>query len=245
MKADLSDVTLYVLDTKCHDLTRLAIEECLARANFAEVLVVSDKYIAVSGGARHVQCEPAESSHALYEWATLAVPPHIRTSHALHVQYDSWIVDPAMWRPEFLALDYVAPPWWYKDGLNVGCGGFTLMSKRLMDFLAAEHERFPYATPWDHVLCRDYRPALEREGFRWATQAEASDFGWETIKPDWRSRHFGFHGIPNWAHVLSDEALVQRLEIARRIPYLEGRLISPALDNMRAEVKRRGGPWLI
>ena len=43
-------------------------------------------------------------------FTTYEVPRYIRTSHAMFIHWDSWIVDPSMWRPQFLDCDYIGAP---------------------------------------------------------------------------------------------------------------------------------------
>ena len=98
-------------------------------------------------------------------------PEHVETSHALTIQWDSGIVSPAQWSDEFLGCDYVGAPWgWHGDAHEVGNGGFSLRSRRLMQYVAEHRETFPLGHPEDDVLCRRYRPELERAGFRWASE---------------------------------------------------------------------------
>jgi SAM-dependent methyltransferase len=214
----LPDVTLVAVDTVAHELTRLAVEECLRHVDFGDVLVFSDRRIKVSG-SRHVACAAASAQEAVvFRWRQ--VPKYVRTSHYLIVEWDSWIIDPSMWRAAFLEFDYIGAPWSFDDGLNVGNGGFSLRSSRLARFVADQPERYPAISPktasatwWpdDAMLCRIYRPALEREGFRWADEATASDFAVEhTVMPG-HDRHFGFHGMCNWPVVLALPELADRM----------------------------------
>ena len=51
----LADVTLIAVDTVAHELTGMAVEECLKHLDFAEVIIFSDVPIKVAG-ARHQWC---------------------------------------------------------------------------------------------------------------------------------------------------------------------------------------------
>ena len=136
-----------------------------------------------------------------------------------------------IWRSEFLSFDYIGPPWWYKDGLNVGNSGFNLRSKRLMDFLVQHRDTFPMRHPEDEVLCRRYRPFLENIGsFNWASEAAASDFAFE--RSGYTGAHFGFHGTFNSPRVLEFDRLVERIKIAERGEYVRATgMLDESLSN--------------
>jgi hypothetical protein len=156
-----------------------------------------------------------------HHWQEVA--PHVATSHALAIQWDSWVVDPGMWRKEFLEYDYIGAPWWYKDGMNVGNGGFCLRSTALMRFLRKHRDRFPCTnTLDDDLLCRKYRTALQEEGFVWAPDNVALDFSFEVIRPVPDSRHFGFHASYNFGYGCggSLERLLERARIMIKSKYL-------------------------
>ena len=155
---DLPDLTLVAIYTVAHELTEMAVAECTRHVRFGDVKLFTDRPLRSQGDA--IQIEPFGDLRQAGAFTTYEVPRHIRTSHALFIQWDSWIVDPSMWRSQFLDCDYIGAPWWYRDGLNVGNSGFCIRSKALIDFLAAHPAEFPLASPEDHVLCRHYRSQL-------------------------------------------------------------------------------------
>lgn len=234
-RLQLPTVTLVVVETRCHELMRAAINDCLAVASFGDVVICSNdfKHLHVPG-AHRVQVEdwPEKRGWSEYFWQGIA--KHIRTPHTLNIQWDSWIWCPAMWFSEYLQYDYIGAPWPHgTDGLNVGNGGFCLRSKRLIDFIADNPENFPITTSNDDALiCRTYRRELEEEGFRWADEGLAHQFSLECPRdvivnaelkqtfpvPD--LPHFGFHAMHNWAFVLNEDALVKRTKLALANPYI-------------------------
>ena len=207
---ELPDVTLAAVFTVEHALTLRAVDDCAGRANFGAVKLCTDREI----GRVYVRAGPFADLAEAGRFTTYEVPKHIETSHALFIHWDSWIVDPGMWRPEFLAYDYIGAPWWFSDGNNVGNSGFCLRSKRLLDFLAENEAQFPIGTPEDLTLCRTYRKRLPQ--FRWAPQTLAHEFAFERTRGTERS--FGFHGMFNWPHVLSDAEIEERVKLAT--PYV-------------------------
>ena len=217
MKLRLPDVTLVMIDTQCHELARLAMEDSLRNIEFGDAVIFSDEPINVAG-ARWVKVPKwpniAECSH--FMWYEL--PDHIETKWAINIQWDSWIVDVSCWTDEFLQYDYVGAPWWYDDNLNVG-NGCALRSRSLMRFLQANKERFPLAiSQEDHLIGRVYRSALEKGGFKWAPETLASQFSLECTRPSDNSRHFMFHDSFNFPYALEGERLAERVRLMRANP---------------------------
>jgi Protein of unknown function (DUF5672) len=203
---NLPDLTLVAVYTVAHELTEMAVAECTRHVRFGDVKLFTDRPLRsqVDG----IQIEPFANPMQAGTFMTYEVPRHIKTSHALFIQWDSWIVDPSMWRPQFLDCDYIGAPWWYRDGLNVGNSGFCIRSKALIDFLAAHPDEFPLALPEDEVLCRVYRPRLPQ--FKWANEALAHQFSFERTRVP-GARSFGFHGMFNWPFVLTDAQIEARI----------------------------------
>jgi hypothetical protein len=113
-----------------------------------------------------------------------------------------------------LDYDYIGPPWRYEDNKNVGGGGFCLVSTRLKCYLRDHPQEYPLPiVSSDWLLCCEYRPRLEAEGFKWAPEDLAYRFAFEYYRPSSTSRHFGFHGIFNFNTVLSPVDLVERTKL--------------------------------
>jgi hypothetical protein len=241
VKLRLPDVTLVVVDTSCHDLTKLAVNEALAQAEFHDALIFSDQDIPVHG-ARCFDCRATNKWDAMkFRWYGIA--SKIESSHVLIMEWDSGIINPAMWRDEFLGFDYIGAPWWHKDGLNVGNGGFSLRSKRLIEYVAESQSAFPFELEEDNTLCRKHRPMIqELGGFKWAPDDVAIDFAFECVKPMERERkgHFGFHALRNWPWVFTDE------EIEFRLPMLPRAVLkSNQIDHMRQVYQEiNGSPFV-
>lgn len=214
MKINMSDVTLVANDTVCHDLTLMAIEDCLKYADFGDVRFYTNREGIKYGHYRKNFEGPAD----LIEFILHQMPATIKTKHIMFVQWDSWIIDPGMWREEFLAFDYIGAPWWFKDGFNVGNGGFSIRSQALMQFMATHRDTMPIYGAEDNILCRHYRKYLPQ--FTWAPEGIASEFSFERARPSIESRHFGFHGIFNWPFVMPPEQLAERMALARANKYI-------------------------
>ena len=237
-KLQLPDVTLLIMDTKCHELARLAIEDSIRDVDFGDVIIFSDLPIHVPG-TRWVKVDPWPSVERCCEFVWYELSDHIKTSHWMIVQWDGWIIDTGCWRPEFLEYDYVGAPWWYNDAWNVG-NGSGLRSIRLMKFLDEHRDAFPMRMPEDGVLCRDYRPALEMHGFRWPSEQLAAEFAFECTRPSPASKHFMFHDMFNFPAVLEGERLAERLRLIYANPYIRrGKKIAELESGRRAMIMPR------
>lgn len=128
------------------------------------------------------------------KWVCCELWRYITTSHVLLIQYDGFILDSSAWTDEFLDYDYIGAPWNYRDGRNVGNGGFSMRSYRLMHAIGTDvlvQDNAVYA-PEDEVICRLYRKLLEeRYMIKFAPEELAHRFSFEMHPP--RQKTFGFH----------------------------------------------------
>lgn len=226
MKLKLPEVTLVMVETREHTLARMAIEECVSKIEFGDVLILTDRPLEFAPLTS--QCD--YRIHVVEDWPEKKgwsqawwydVPPLIRTAFTLNIQWDSWVWDTTMWDDNFLNYDYIGAPWWHKDWKNVGNGGFSLVSTPLKRYMREKAWDFPCDTPVDDaLLCRTYRHQLEGLGFKWAPEKLAHKFAFECCRPSPTSRHFGFHALFNFNEVLDEEKFVERTKIALKSKYI-------------------------
>jgi hypothetical protein len=143
------------------------------------------------------------TSGAYSEFLLRGLVDHVRTDHCLVVQWDGFILDAGCWRPEFLDYDYIGAPWpQFHDGHDVGNGGFSLRSRRLLE--ACRDPAFQLVHPEDLAICRLNRQLLEQQhGIRFAGRAVADRFAYERSTPPGMT--FGFHGIFNMVPALGSD----------------------------------------
>jgi hypothetical protein len=125
---------------------------------------------------------------------------HIETSYALLVQWDGFALDADAWDDAFLDFDYIGAPWpQFAAPLNVGNGGFSLRSRRLME--ALRDPRLTLHCPEDVCICRTNRAMLEDiYGLRFAPFEVAARFAYE--RGPMPAATFGFHGLFNFPQVM-------------------------------------------
>lgn len=128
---------------------------------------------------------------------------HIETSHALLVQWDGFALDAGAWDDAFLEYDYIGAPWpQFAAPFNVGNGGFSLRSRRLME--ALRDPRLTLHGPEDVCICRTNRALLEDHyGLRFAPFEVAARFAYE--RGPLPSATFGFHGLFNFPQVMPQD----------------------------------------
>lgn len=190
----LPDVTLIGVD--CVALPRLyrAVEISQKDIRFGEVKILSSL---PSKSPHYQQIQNIASKQQYSEFIIKELSQHVKTSHALIIQYDGYVINWKAWSDEFLQYDYIGATWWYKDNMNVGNGGFSLRSKKLLNHLAAD-ETITQLHPEDHHICRTYRHYLESLGFKFAPEEVANRFAIEACYiPADAAKYggqFGFHG---------------------------------------------------
>ena len=200
----LPQVTLVCVDTRTPTLGLEAMLRCMAQVRFADaVLFTTTEQRGV------LQAGPRRPNTDVLRFEAVDVPDvaayshfmlrgllaHVSTGHALVVQWDGYVVDTTAWSPEFLQVDYIGAPWPdARPGFEVGNGGFSLRSRRLLE--ALQDPGFPPRHPEDVCIGVDHRRRLEAEhGIRFAPIALARRFAHERGTRSGAS--FGFHGLFN------------------------------------------------
>ena len=212
----LPDVTLVIVDTICHSLARMAVEDSTKNIEFGNVIVFSDKEEACPPKANFVKVRI--SSHLDYQFFMwYAVPCHIFTSHFLVIQWDGFVINSSAWQDNFLEYDYIGAPWTPKsdERYNVGNGGFSLRSVKLAQHVARfckQEFRDPKKSE-DIAIGRIYGDYLRKAGFKYPNDYIAAHFSIEEMWPRPDVPHFGFHGLFNFPRVLNKSRLEERLAV--------------------------------
>lgn len=196
-RLQLPDVTLCAISSVNIAATVRALRHSMAQARFGEVLLFTDATgIALPPGIRTVPITRLGSAADYSRFVLDRLHPWIATSHCLIVQWDGFIIDPGAWDDAFLSFDYLGAPWpQFADGHDVGNGGFSLRTRRLLAACAAPEFQSDGLAE-DLAICRTHRDMLERRhGMRYADRATAARFSFERDRT--AAASFGFHGAFN------------------------------------------------
>ena len=203
----LPDVTLVAATSVAIEATAKALSTSLDRVTFAKAILLSDR-------------PAAESTDSRIEWRAIAplrskadysafmlhdLHEHIDTSHALCIQWDGFVLNGEAWDPVFLHFDYIGAVWpQFADSHNVGNGGFSLRSRRLLK--ATQDIPYDRAEAEDVLIGRTHRQLLEKRGISFAPEQVARRFAYERTPPN--HREFGFHGVFNLVKLANHSELV-------------------------------------
>jgi hypothetical protein len=132
---------------------------------------------------------------------------YIDTSHALLIHSDGYVINPSLWRTEFLDYDYCGAPWplprdnySYLDEegelQRVG-NSVSIRSKKLMELVATRPWRSYYGnTNEDGFICCHNRKWLESQGCKFAPLEVAVHFSKEhEIPENVGLSTFAFHSL--------------------------------------------------
>lgn len=202
----LTDVTLVAVTSVALQPTVDALRASVQQADFGKVLLLSDRRPPdLNDGIEWRQIDRLDSRADYSRFMLRELVGHVGTSHALCVQWDGFVVNGEAWDPHFLEYDYIGAVWpHFNDAHNVGNGGFSLRSRRLLEACT----RLPPVggEAEDMVISRSYRPWLEGQGIRFAPGEIARNFAYERTEPT--GTELGFHGAFNlMRHVTSGEML--------------------------------------
>lgn len=209
MKKLLDNVTLLGVD--CVDIDRLllASEICQKDFEFAEIKLLSS---IKSVHKDVVLIDPIKSVQEYSKFIISDLDKYVDTPFVLIIQYDGFVLNSSAWSEEYLNYDYIGAPWlirkyhvnmgWPTELLGkyvVGCGGFSLRSKKLTSLCAdlAKKNFFEKYDPEDAVLCVDNRKYFEDNGIKFAPVDLAKRFCYsaEDIENYSWNDQLGFHGL--------------------------------------------------
>jgi hypothetical protein len=214
----LLDVTLLGVD--CINIDRLVMvaQICQRKIEFGKIVLLSS----IASSYKDVMHIPHIGTIEDYsKFIIKDIHEYVQTGYVLIIQYDGFILNPAAWDDKFLQYDYIGAPWYFTDLYNVGNGGFSLRSKRLLSILSQD-KHITNVHPEDIHIGRTYREYLEGKGIRFAPESIAARFSIEgNNKYDhkWENQ-FGFHSylrtdISKWKTVENADfvAAVEELQI--------------------------------
>lgn len=203
-RLDLPDVTLCAAASVNVSATVEALVASIEKVEFSRALLFTDVEVEdAHPELQVVQIKRLASASQYSGFLLRRLVDYVKTSHCLVVQWDGFVLDADQWSPAFLDYDYIGAPWpQFDDGHDVGNGGFSLRSRKLLEACLDPHFRGGH--PEDVTICRLNRSFLEAEhAIRFANRRTAERFSFERSVP--HSPTFGFHGIFNMMPALGPE----------------------------------------
>lgn len=199
MKPNLSQVTLIAVDcTPKVEWTVRAMDRCLEQCEFADVKLLTSQPVNSIEGV--VKIPEIKSLKDYSKFCIKELHKHIHAPFVLLCQYDGFPLNGEAWSDEFLKYDYIGAP--FNPSGVIGNGGFSLRSKRLMEWIAQQPwEDFH---PEDSCICIRHREEIKRAGFKIAPLEAAKRFAiegrswnskeWQGTSNHWKGE-FGFHSL--------------------------------------------------
>ena len=239
-KLALPTVTLCAVSSVNLDATLSALRASLDQIDFAECLLFTDPELRITDPRIQIVRIPRIASACDYSKFMLGeLADYVETDHCLIVQWDGFILDARQWKPEFLHYDYVGAPWpKFGTGEDVGNGGFSLRSRRLLE--TCRDPEFVRGDAEDVAICRVNRRFLEgKHELRFADRRVAEHFAFERNVP--ANKTFGFHGIFNMVQAVGADRFWEIYSTLddRRTAFVDFWPLLRQLGNGRDALRRR------
>ena len=207
---NLSNVTLLCVETRDPDLALWAIDQCLGRAQFAKVVLITnlERVSKQRSDIEYVQAPNIRTTRDYSDLLLTGLSQYVKGSHVLVIQWDSFVIHPELWTDDFLSYDYIGPVWPHHPQNPVGNGGFSLRSVKLLE--AIKKPGFFKKHPEDYCIVADNQAFLKGYGIQIAPKEIAEQFAVERTR--WHEA-YGFHGFFNFGRVLNDRELREFLKL--------------------------------
>lgn len=233
-RLSLPGVTLCAATSINLEATVSALAECLAKADFGDAILFTDQPVdRTPAGLRLVKIDNLAEAPAYSDFMLRGLIHHVGTDHVLIAQWDGFILSADAWEERFLDFDYIGAVWpQFSDGAEVGNGGFSLRSRRLLE--ACLDPQFVAGHPEDVSICRNNRNLLEtKHNICFADVTTARRFAFERERPNGPT--FGFHGVFNMRAALGSEKFweIYRSLEDRRSVFHDGFAIAASLGPKR------------
>jgi len=183
----LPRVTLICADTVEPWKALFAIQETLKQITPARTIFFTN--VDVPEGDYEVVSVEINSIDEYSQFILKELWVYVETEYVLIIQADGYVLDGLLWTDDFLSVDYIGAKWFYSDN-NVGNGGFSLRSKKLLK--ACLDPMIHGVENEDHLICRTFRGYLEDvHGIVFSDEKLADKFSFELNRPEQPT--FGFH----------------------------------------------------
>jgi hypothetical protein len=183
------------------DRLRMALPYMLRFFEFKEIILIAPEDLNIEGITYH-HTKPL-TYNEYQSWRLHQMSDYVDTEFCLMFQDDGFPLNPDMWRDEFFEYDYVGAPITkdmgilYKEEM-IGGGGFTLNSKRLLEFTKKipQPNEYGFYVNEDTSIAVAYRDEIVSLGMKICPHTIARHFSIQNPIDDQVSLYntFGFHG---------------------------------------------------
>ena len=189
-RPNLKDVTLVIIDCGDYERAKKSLEVSSFYANYGDIKFFADF-------DKDDVIKTPEIDYVGYQYfKSFEINKYIDTDFFINSEWDGFGLS-SNWSDEFLKYDYVGAPWhWCAGHMDIGCGGFSLRSKKLLETMDSD-ERLKHSlmnldfVADDVFTCRIQRPYLELvHGIKYAPRHVGSKWCAEGVVWDGQ---FGFH----------------------------------------------------
>lgn len=208
MKPALNDVTICAIDCANPELAIRAIQKSLIECDFKEAVIFTNSKKDIPK-IKCIEINEINSKDSYSKFILKELHKYIETSHVLVIQWDGYVINGNQWDSTYLEYDYIGAKWhWHQDGMNIGNGGFSIRSKKLLEVISSDHFPFISKMNEDDQICRFYRKELEQKFLlRFPSEDLADQFSYERSLPNQST--FGFHGLFNLWRYIDDEEMIK------------------------------------
>jgi len=210
----LNNVTLVTIDTEPDviPLTRAAARETLKIINPKDFIFFGNEPLGL--GERYYPINRFRSSKEYARFLLKNLWPFITTTHIITIHWDGFPTNEVRWRSEFLDYDYIGAPWiWSFEGFNIGNGGFSIRSKKLLDLCASDIVDLDweyFGGGEDVMIGIKHRKFLENNNCKFPSPLLAAQFSYEAGPLN--ENAFGFHSPVNIPLYASENYLMENAE---------------------------------
>lgn len=210
-KIELNNVSLVAVSSIKIPETIKALKKSMRKINYKEAILIShEKPKNLPSNIIFKKCHNIDSLDKYSKFMLYDLYKYINSEFTLIAQYDGYVINPHKWKNVFLNYDYLGAPWpknkFYSpedENIRVGNGGFSLRSKRVLEFF--DKHKIPFNSKGyeflneDGMICNYYKNKMENEGIKFSPVKIASLFSRELFCNDYFNKNsFGFHRYKNY-----------------------------------------------
>jgi len=207
----LPDVTLIAVSSVELDETLLALSISSHEIQFGEIKFLTSESIAPANTKIKTSLIPKLDFLGYSRFILRDLYRYVQTTHCLVIQADGFVLNPYRWQPKFLEYDYIGAPWPEKLTLypsleildmkknQVGNGGFSLRSKRLLEETAKiDFDDLTLSSLSEDLIIGHFLlDQMLNAGIKFPTPELAAQFSVESLDAAFGQNprtSFGFHG---------------------------------------------------